>query len=197
MPQASAEIIARIDGASRGNPGPAAYAVIIESAEGEVLDSLSRQLGTATNNFAEYHGLLAALEYALENRHPHLRVLSDSELLVRQIEGRYKVKSPGLVPLHERATHMIAGLESFRIQYVPREQNREADRLANRTLDGTEKSPSRPARDARAPSKPAATGPLRTSAVYRGGVLELQEELPLEEGEEVQIEVRRRNPRAG
>lgn len=136
---ASTEIIAHVDGGSRGNPGPAAYGVTIQDATGAPIAALSKFLGRATNNVAEYHGLLAALEFALEHRHFRLRVLTDSELMARQIEGRYKVKSPDLKPLFERARRMIQQLEHFSIRHVPREQNAEADRLANQALDAAER----------------------------------------------------------
>jgi probable phosphoglycerate mutase len=126
------EIVAHIDGASRGNPGPAAYGVVVKTAEGESLAIFSKFLGQATNNVAEYQGLLAALDYALKHRHTRLRVMSDSELLTRQIGGKYKVKSPDLKPLHQRAVELIGHFAAFSLLYLPREQNREADRLANR-----------------------------------------------------------------
>ncbi len=135
----SSEVVAHIDGASRSNPGLAAYGVVIKTADGKQLDSLKKFLGQASNNVAEYEALLAALDYALRSGHRRLKVLSDSELLTRQIEGTYKVKSPDLKPLHERARQMIARLEKFSIEHVPREQNREADRLANQALDAAER----------------------------------------------------------
>lgn len=134
--QPSSEVIAHIDGASRGNPGPASYGVVLESDDGARLAIISKSIGHTTNNVAEYHGLLAALEYALENNVRRLKVLSDSELMARQIQGVYKVKSPDLKPLFERARSAIARLESFSIEHVRREHNREADRLANLALDG-------------------------------------------------------------
>ena len=100
--------------------------------------NLSKTLGHTTNNVAEYHALLAALEYAVEHQVQRLKVLTDSELLARQIQGVYKVRSLDLKPLHERARSAIARLESFSIQHVRREQNSEADRLANLALDGAE-----------------------------------------------------------
>lgn len=136
----SPEVIAHIDGASRGNPGPAAYGVVLASDEGARLTTLSKTIGHATNNVAEYHGLLAALEYALEHDFRRLKVLSDSELMARQIQGAYKVKSPDLKPLYERARSAIARLESFSIEHVRREHNREADKLANKALDAAEKN---------------------------------------------------------
>ncbi|MGH9469113.1 MAG: ribonuclease HI family protein [Terriglobia bacterium] len=138
----SAGIRIHIDGASRGNPGAAAYGVLVESDDGEPLASFSKALGTATNNFAEYQALMAALEYALKHEHRRVRIYSDSELLVRQLEGRYRVKSPVLKLLHERAMKMVRQLEAFSVTHVPREQNREADRLANRALDA-QRSPAR------------------------------------------------------
>lgn len=131
----SPEIVMHIDGASRGNPGPAAYGVTVEDAKGAPLAAFSKFLGRATNNVAEYQGLLAALEYTLEHQHRRVLILTDSELMARQIEGRYKVKSPDLKPLFERARQMILRLEYFSIRHVPREQNAAADRLANQALD--------------------------------------------------------------
>src|SRR5439155_4882447 len=142
MPSKSdAQIIAHIDGGSRGNPGPAAYAVVLEAADGARLGSFSKFLGRATNNFAEYQGLLAALEYALAHDYRRLRVESDSELLVRQVQGRYKVKSPDLRPLWEQARRMIDRFEAFSIRHVPREQNTDADRLVNKVLDAAQNQP--------------------------------------------------------
>ncbi len=130
------EIIAHIDGGARGNPGPAAYGVVIQAADGRVIAELQNYLGETTNNEAEYQALLAALEYALAHQIEKLSVYSDSELLVRQILKQYKVKSGGLRPLYDQAQEMIARIPSFRIQHVRREQNREADRLVNEAIDG-------------------------------------------------------------
>lgn len=132
QPQA---ITAFCDGGARGNPGPSGYGVYIENEHGERLAELSQFLGIRTNNFAEYSGLLAALEFALRYDHPRLRVISDSELMVKQIKGQYKVKSPDLRPLYEEAKRRIAGLELFEIQHVLRHKNKEADRLANEAMD--------------------------------------------------------------
>ena len=129
------EIIFHIDGGSRGNPGPAAYGVTVEDSKRAPIAAFSKFLGRATNNVAEYHGLLAALEYALEHQHHRVRILTDSELLARQMEGRYKVKSPDLKPLFNRAREMVARLEHVPIRHVPREQNTAADELANQALD--------------------------------------------------------------
>jgi len=112
----------------------------LENEDGTPVTTLSKTLGYTTNNVAEYHALLAALEYVLEHQVRRLKVLSDSELLARQIQGFYKVKSPDLKPLHERARIAIARLDSFSIQHVRREHNREADKLANKVLDAAEKN---------------------------------------------------------
>ena len=128
-------ITAFCDGGARGNPGPSGFGVYIEDERGQKLAELSEFLGIRTNNFAEYSGLLAALEFALRYDHPRLRVISDSELMVKQIKGQYKVKSPDLRPLYEEAKRRIEGLDFFHIQHVLRNKNREADRLANEAMD--------------------------------------------------------------
>src|SRR5271163_879087 len=127
--------IANIDGASRGNPGPASYAVVIRDASGKIVLELAKRLGRETNNVAEYYALLAALDYATTHGITALRVRSDSELLVRQMQGRYKVKSPDLKPLFERATKLVRQLAYFVVEYIPREMNSDADALANLALD--------------------------------------------------------------
>jgi acyl dehydratase/ribonuclease HI len=144
---------ANIDGAARGNPGPAAYGVVIRRPDGATHESLGKYIGRTTNNVAEYYALIAALDYAAASGLRRLRVYSDSQLIVNQIKGIYKVKHPDLRPLHERAKKQAATLESFTIQYVPREQNRDADDLANEALDST--SGVKPAYGAAAPAKPA------------------------------------------
>lgn len=132
-------VIANIDGGSRGNPGPAAYGVIVRDVKGKILRELGEYLGHQTNNFAEYSGLLAALEYAHKEKIPSLKILSDSELLVKQMKGQYRVKSPGLVPLFERARALARRLPKFSIEHVRRERNREADRMVNQVLDQQER----------------------------------------------------------
>jgi len=129
-------LIAHIDGGARGNPGPAGYGVIIEDSQGHKLAELSRFLGHRTNNYAEYSALLAALQHAIERGGKALQVYSDSELLVKQMRGEYKMKSPDLRPLFREAQALVEKLEWFRITHVPREQNRDADRLANQAMDG-------------------------------------------------------------
>ena len=126
---------AHIDGGARGNPGPAGYGVVIEDESGKKVAGLSQYLGHRTNNYAEYSGLLAALQYAVDHGCKGLKVISDSELLVRQLRGQYKVKNPTLIELHGRAKQLIAKLDWFEIGHVLREKNREADRLANEAMD--------------------------------------------------------------
>ena len=128
-------LIAHSDGGARGNPGPAGYGVVIQDQSGKKVAHLSEYLGHQTNNFAEYQGLIAALEYALQHGPKALKLISDSELLVRQIKGIYKVKSPTLKDLHGRAKELIAQLEWFSIGHALREHNQEADRLANEAMD--------------------------------------------------------------
>ena len=127
--------LANIDGGARGNPGPAAYGVVVRNAEGKVVAELSEYLGIQTNNFAEYSGLLAALEYAVKEKIRALQVISDSELMVRQMRGQYKVSSPALKELFLRAQALVKNLESFKIEHVLRHNNKDADRLVNETLD--------------------------------------------------------------
>src|SRR3978361_298077 len=125
-------INAHCDGGARGNPGPSGYGALIVDDKGAVLAELSEFLGFRTNNFAEYSGLLGCLQWALDNHHPRLRVVSDSELMVKQIQGKYKVNSPDLKPLWEEARRRIALLEGFEILHALRHKNKVADRLAKR-----------------------------------------------------------------
>jgi ribonuclease HI len=128
-------LIAHSDGGARGNPGPAGYGVVIKDETGKKIAELSQYLGQQTNNFAEYQGLIAALEYAIEHGYKALKVISDSELLVRQIKGIYKVKNSVLKDLHARAKELIAKLDWFSIEHVLRGKNSEADQLANDAMD--------------------------------------------------------------
>jgi ribonuclease HI len=128
-------LVAYIDGGARGNPGPAGYGVVIEDEIGRPVAELSEFLGRQTNNYAEYSGLLAALNYSHGHGFKALRVISDSELMVKQIRGEYKVKNPTLKELHSRAMKVIDQLDYFEIKHVLREKNREADRLANLAMD--------------------------------------------------------------
>ena len=136
-------VTAHIDGGARGNPGPAGYGVVVEAAKGETLAELSAFLGRQTNNYAEYRGLLAALEYALAHGHAALRIISDSELLVRQMNGQYKVRSPELRPLFEQAQSMARKLARFEIRHARREENKAADRLANQAMDRGTRQPAK------------------------------------------------------
>jgi ribonuclease HI len=128
-------LIAFSDGGARGNPGPAGYGVVIQDETGKKVTVLSEYLGHQTNNVAEYQGLIAALEYATSHNHPALKVISDSELLVRQIKGIYKVKNAALQDLHARAKQLIVKLDWFSIGHVLRGKNQEADALANAAMD--------------------------------------------------------------
>ncbi|MGH9599053.1 MAG: ribonuclease HI family protein [Terracidiphilus sp.] len=131
---------AHCDGGSRGNPGPSGYGAVIEDSEGKVVARLSDYLGRQTNNYAEYSGLLAVLQWAVEQGARRLRVVSDSELMVKQMKGQYKVNNPGLRPLWEEARRRAARLDRFEMRHTLRGGNREADRLANDAMDrGTKK----------------------------------------------------------
>ena len=141
-PEPTAWHVAHCDGGSRGNPGPSGYGAVVEDAQGRVVARLSEYLGRQTNNFAEYSGLLAVLSWALENGVRRLRVVSDSELMVNQMKGRYKVASPALRPLWDEARRRAAKLEGFEIGHTLRGGNQEADRLANEAMDkGTGRGP--------------------------------------------------------
>jgi probable phosphoglycerate mutase len=174
-------IHAHCDGGSRGNPGPAGYGALVTDAEGRTLAELSQFLGVKTNNFAEYSGLLAVLDWALENGHTRLKVVSDSELMVKQIQGKYKVNSPDLKPLWQQARNRIARLDAFEISHALRHKNKEADALANQAMDrgmgrgagttGVDSLPLRP-RPAAAPAAPAATAaPARAQAPTQPSML--------------------------
>jgi len=178
-------LVAHSDGGARGNPGPAGYGVVVHDETGRKVASLSEYLGHQTNNFAEYQGLIAALEYALGHGPKALKVISDSELLVRQIKGIYKVKNPTLQDLHARAKDLIARLDWFAIGHAMREHNQEADRLANEAMD---KGMGR-----RTPSPMAASGQpssaLELEGVVRNGVVDLQGKIP--DGTRVQVRVKK------
>ncbi len=198
------EIIAHVDGGSRGNPGPAAYGVAIETTGRQPVTAFAKFLGHTTNNFAEYQGLLAALDYALSHGHPRLRVLTDSELMARQISGQYKVRNPDLKLLYEKAMAMIARLELFSIRHVYREQNREADRLANQAMDDAEHGlagqtsiakslpPQPPAPSASLAQHSRTKKPVVVSATSQKRVLHPHTQASLFGGEEVESEIRRK-----
>ena len=128
-------LIAHCDGGSRGNPGPSGYGAVIEDSKGRVLAELSEFVGIQTNNFAEYSGLLGVLRWAIEHGAKRLRVISDSELMVKQMQGKYAVKSPILRPLFEEARKLSRRLESFEMRHTLRGGNKTADRLANEAMD--------------------------------------------------------------
>ena len=128
-------ITAFFDGGSRGNPGPAGWGAYIVDDAGNVLAELSGALGTATNNVAEYNGLIAALQWAADNDVTALAVKGDSLLLVEQMRGNYKVKNEGLKPLHMRARMLVMQIGNVSFAHVPREKNTDADRLSNVGMD--------------------------------------------------------------
>ena len=188
--------LAYVDGASRGNPGPAAYGAIVHSPDRKEIFRIGKPLGIATNNAAEYYALITALDYAAHHGIKSLRVRSDSELLVNQMNGRYRVRSKDLKPLHERAAKLANQLEHFAIEHVPREENREADALANEALDRAGSGPKffsgklLAAEDLEKEQnyktgKPGETRRLR--ARYVKGALVPAEHLNLPEGTEVEV----------
>ena len=131
-------IRAYIDGGARGNPGPAGYGARIEAEDGTLIEELYGALGIATNNVAEYNGLLAALQWAVDHDERDVHIRADSELLVKQMRGEYKVKHPGLQPLAARARLLVMQLDRVRFEHVRRELNKEADRLSNIAMDVAE-----------------------------------------------------------
>jgi ribonuclease HI len=128
-------LIAYIDGGARGNPGPAGFGVRVEQADGTLVEEFSEAIGHATNNVAEYRGLLAALEWAKAHGHRALHVRSDSLLLVQQMLGNYKVKHAGLQPLHAKARLLAHDIGQVTFEHVGRAHNAHADRLANAAMD--------------------------------------------------------------
>ncbi|HEY4742244.1 MAG TPA: reverse transcriptase-like protein [Candidatus Acidoferrales bacterium] len=204
-PEAPAAVhTAHVDGASRGNPGPASYAAIIYGPDGNQVFQIGKYLGRDTNNVAEYYALIAALDYAANHAIKRLRVNSDSELLVRQMQGRYKVKSPDLRPLFERAANLARSLEYFAIQHVPREMNRDADLLANEALDrtdgrtavhGIQKDGAKDGaiRGPKSGAQPVQSNArsVRVRAHYVNGVLVPLEPLDLPDGTEVSFDLRK------
>ena len=133
-PASGGSAVANIDGGSRGNPGPAGYGVRIEQQDGTIVE-LKAAMAIATNNVAEYSGLLAALRWAVANAVGTLHIRSDSELLVKQMNGQYRVKNPGLHPLYEEARALVKQIGRVKFEHVRREFNKEADRLANEAMD--------------------------------------------------------------
>ncbi len=161
-------LIAHIDGGARGNPGPAGYGVAVRDSAGKPIAELSEYLGHRTNNYAEYSGLLGALDYCLKQGEHALKVISDSELMVKQLNGIYKVKSPELKVLYDEARKRINHLQWFRAEHVLREKNKDADRLANEAMDRGMKRGNNPETEPHqtAPGQ-RATPPSRNSRVQR------------------------------
>jgi len=137
------DVVAYIDGGARGNPGPAGYGVRIETPDGSLVEEFSDSIGIATNNVAEYRGLLAALEWARAHGHHAVHVRSDSLLLVQQMLGNYKVKNPGLQPLHAKARVLAHEIGRVTFEHVGRAKNAHADRLANAAMDDAARTSSR------------------------------------------------------
>jgi len=128
-------ITANIDGGARGNPGPAGFGVVIRDADGNMLEELHGALGVATNNVSEYNGLLAALRWVKEHGHTAVHIRADSQLLIEQMRGNYKVKHPGLQPLHAKARLLAHEIGRVTFEHVRREFNKDADRLSNLGMD--------------------------------------------------------------
>lgn len=128
--------VVNVDGGARGNPGPAAIGVVIRDPEGTVLEERGEKIGEATNNVAEYRALLKGIELAAAHGVTELELVGDSELVVRQVEGRYKVKNAGMKELHAEVKKALAGFDSWSIRHVRRAENADADRLVNEALDG-------------------------------------------------------------
>ena len=137
------QVVVHVDGGARGNPGPAAAAAVVSAPDGRVLDEAAVTLGHATNNVAEYRGLLLGIERAAALGADEVELVNDSELVAKQINGEYKVKNAELKPLHERALEELEGFASWSIRSVPRAQNAAADALVNRALDGRRSLPRR------------------------------------------------------
>jgi ribonuclease HI len=129
-------VTANVDGGARGNPGPAAIGVILRDGEGQVLEEVGETIGEATNNVAEYRALLRGIELARAHEASELELVGDSELVVRQVEGRYKVKNAGMKELHDEVVRALRRIDSWSIRHVRRAENADADRLVNEALDG-------------------------------------------------------------
>lgn len=183
-------LIAHCDGGARGNPGPAGYGAVVESESGEKLAELSEFLGIRTNNFAEYSGLLGVLAWVLDHGYRRLRVVSDSELMVKQIQGKFKVNSPDLKPLWQEARARIAQLEEFQITHALRHKNKEADRLANAAMDrGMGRKPTDAKPELKAtpyPKAAASTSPMLRGFI-RDGVVHILGDKRLPDGVFVKI----------
>ncbi len=130
------KLVVHVDGGARGNPGQAAVGVVVSTPDGEVLEEIGEVIGVATNNVAEYRGLLLGLERARALGATEVEIVNDSELVARQVTGDYKVKHAGLKPLHQEALGALRGFDRWSISSVPRERNARADALVNAALDG-------------------------------------------------------------
>ena len=135
------KVVVHVDGGARGNPGPAAAAAVVSAPDGEVLDEAAERLGTATNNVAESRGLLLGLERARALGATEVEVVNDSELVAHQVNGRYRVKHPDMVPLHRAALESLAAFDAWSLRPVPRRENAHADALVNRALDAPTSEP--------------------------------------------------------
>ena len=191
-------VVAHCDGGARGNPGPAGYGAVVQTETGDVLAELSEFLGIRTNNVAEYSGLLGVLAWTLEHGYRRLRVVSDSELMVKQIQGRFKVNSPDLKPLWTEARRRVAELDEFQITHALRQKNKEADRLANAAMDrGMGRKPSEPKSEIKSEigsgqkatpyPKAAASAPPMLRGFIRDGVVHLLGDQKLPDGVFVKI----------
>jgi ribonuclease HI len=129
-------VTANVDGGARGNPGPAAIGVVLRNGDGSVLEEVGETIGEATNNVAEYRALLRGIELAAGRGAEEVELIGDSELVVRQVEGRYKVKNAGMKKLHEEVKRALRDFDSWSIRHVRRAENADADRLVNEALDG-------------------------------------------------------------
>ncbi len=176
--------IAYIDGGSRGNPGIAGYGVVVLDEHRNTLAEISESVGIQTNNYAEYTAFIGALRYATTHQYDSLRVYADSELLVRQINGQYKIRNANLKGLYDQAQSLIQGLKQFSIQHIPREKNQDADRLANLAMDKAGST------DTEAPP------PLKiVRAVFKSGCFHPLHPLSLPDGAEFQLTVEPRKKR--
>ena len=129
------KLTVNVDGGSRGNPGPAAIGVVVRNDDGAVVEAVGETIGRQTNNVAEYKAMLRGIELALAHGADEVEMIGDSELIIRQIEGRYKVKKADLKPLHAEAKEMLAKFDRWTVRHVKREQNSDADALVNQALD--------------------------------------------------------------
>jgi ribonuclease HI len=130
------KLVVNVDGGARGNPGPAAIAAVVATPDGEILEQRGKRIGDATNNVAEYRALLLGIERARALGASEVELIGDSELIVRQVKGEYKVKDAGLRPLHQQAQQALRDFDAWSIRHVRRDDNEAADILVNQALDG-------------------------------------------------------------